>query len=149
VLRAHLCTRYPYAQGDNRSAAEKAAEMHMAYHQLWLSGTDLQPGMIRTGSLPDRVWNPWPKRTQNLLFRCDVDLFNWIITHHGRPYLADMKTYVEDLIKFRNQVAHGDEPAALGAADVRLRMRWAIRMAAACDDALGHKLTTLTGHCWP
>lgn len=150
VLKGNLCARYPFPPGDKRPVALKTVDMHKAYHVLWLAGTELQPGMLRTGSLPDPVWNPWPKRTQDLIARCDVDLFEWIDARYGAQYLNDMKTYVADLIEFRNQVAHGDEPAALSAADVRLRMKWAIRMAAACDVALGERLAELTGQpAWP
>ncbi len=145
VLRGNLCLRFPMARDDHRPAALKTAEMHKAYHVLWEPGTDLRPGTLRTDSLPDAVWNPWPKKTQELLARCDVDLFGSVESVHGKSYLGDMQKHVSDLVEFRNQVAHGDEPAALSASDVRLRMKWAIRLARACDEALGARLASLTG----
>jgi hypothetical protein len=144
VLRAQLALRYPRLE-PNEQKVLHAIAVQQANAPLWTAGVTVQPGMIKTSSLPDDVWNPWPKKANELLGRCDVDLFSHIERQHGTTYLRDLKTHVDDLVEFRNEVVHGDEPQPVSASDVRRSMRWAIRMARASDVALGEKLTELTG----
>lgn len=142
VLRAHLSLRYP------RSAKRKvnhAIEVQKASAPLWTAGATIQPGTIKTSSLPDSVWNPWPDRVQELLERCEIDLYREIRSEYGEQYLSDLITYVNDLVEFRNKVAHGDEPQPVGTAEVRRCMRWSVRLARASDQSLARKLSSLTG----
>ncbi len=126
----------------------KTAEAHRRYVSLWSVGATLPAGTIKTDSLPDSVWNPWPRRVQSLLERCDVDLFTRIEHVNGPAYLRDLRISVDTLVKFRNEVSHGNEPTPWTAADVRLRMKWAARLARACDEALGEKLEGIVGQGW-
>jgi hypothetical protein len=144
ILRGHLALSYPKS-APNEEKVRHAITVQQANAPLWTPGITVQPGMIKTSSLPDRVWNPWPRKVDDLLSRCDIDLFGFIEQEHGAAYLANLKTYVDDLVEFRNKVAHGDEPQPLGASDVRRSMRWAIRLARAADGALARKLTEITG----
>ena len=144
ILRGHLALNYPKAVPKEEKVRHTIA-VQQANAPLWTPGITVQPGMIKTSSLPDRVWNPWPKKVNDLLSRCDVDFFRFIQEEHGGGYLADLETYVDDLVEFRNKVAHGDEPQPVGASDVRRSMRWAIRLARASDAALAEKLTEITG----
>jgi hypothetical protein len=149
VLRAELVVRYPAPRGQ-REAVPRTILAQKTYAPLWIPGTTLQRGTIRTASLPDKVWNPWPEKVAELLARCGVDLFDEISRKWGNGYLEDLKTYVRQLVEFRNMVAHGDEPQPVGINDVRLYMKWAVRLARACDEALGAKLAALTsGPGWP
>lgn len=144
VLRANLALRFPKADPNEQNVLHAIA-VQQANAPLWTAGVTVLPGMIKTSSLPDPVWNPWPKKVNDLLGRCDVDLFSHISQRHGAVYLSDLKTYVGDLVEFRNKVAHGDEPQPVGASDVWRSMRWAIRLARAVDSSLAEKLTELTG----
>ncbi|MDO8186391.1 hypothetical protein Q5424_08870 [Conexibacter sp. JD483] len=145
VLRAELCERYM----DRRKAKpEQLAEMHRRYAVLWIEEASLPAGTLRTDSLPDRVWNPWPEKAQALLRRCDINLFERIETKHGSRYLRDLKEYGGELVTYRNDVAHGGEPALWTVTDVLLRIRWAQRLARHCDAALGDKLEAVTGRGW-
>lgn len=144
VLRAHLALRYPKSVGGEENVLH-AIKVQTANAPLWTSGRLMQPGTIKTGSLPDRVWNPWPKKANELLGRCDVDLFGWVERNHGPRYLEELQTHVGKLVEFRNEVVHGDEPQSVGTSDVWRSMRWAVRLARASDDALGERLTELTG----
>lgn len=144
VLRAHLALRYPKSEPNEQNVLH-AITVQQANAPLWTTGVTVQPGMIKTSSLPDPVWNPWPRKVDELLGRCDISLFSRISQQHGATYLRDLKTYVEDLVEFRNKVAHGDEPQPVGASDVWRSMRWAIRLARASDVALAERLTELTG----
>jgi hypothetical protein len=147
VLRASLCRLY-FGRPTSLSHRQ-TTHVHLRYAVLWTSGSPLPPGTLKTNSLPNSVWNPWPDKVQELLARCDIDLFSMITTQHGVPYLNDMKEYVKELISFRNAVAHGDSPASnWSAADVRLRIRWVTRLARACDEALDRKLLDITGRGW-
>lgn len=145
VLRAHLALRYP-KDSTNEEAVIHAIKVQRANAPLWQTGVVIQPGTIKTACLPDRIWNPWPKKANELLARCDVDLFSWIEQRHDGRYLAEMKAHVGQLVKFRNEVVHGDEPQPVGAAEVWNSMRWAVRLARASDEALGAKLQELTGN---
>jgi hypothetical protein len=144
VLRAHLALRYPREATDEGKVSH-AIRTQRANALLWQSGFVMQPGTIKTASLPDSVWNPWPKKANQLLMRCDVDLFDWIRQRHSDRYLHELQTYVDQLVKFRNEVVHGDEPQPVGIAEVWKCMRWAARMARNSDEALGDKLAELTG----
>jgi hypothetical protein len=144
VLRAHLALRYP-KDVDDESKVAHAIKVQRANAQLWQSGVVMQPGTIKTACLPDPVWNPWPKKANQLLKRCDVDLFDWIRLNHSHQYLRELQIYIGQLVQFRNEVVHGDEPQPVGIAEVWLSMRWAARMARNSDEALGNKLTELTG----
>jgi hypothetical protein len=146
TLRAWLCWRF--LDEGTGTKEEKTSRVHQQYVPLWTTGVPLPRGTIKTDSLPDKVWNPWPTRVQRLLKHCDIDLFARIKAEHGKPYLEDLKTYVDSLVQFRNEVAHGDEPAPWTAADVRLRMQWAVRLARACDHAIGDQLQSITGTSW-
>lgn len=144
VLRANLALRYPRSNPSEEKVTH-AITVQKANAPLWTSGITVQPGMIKTSSLPDPIWNPSPKKAHELLARCDINLFETIAQEHGTPYLQDLKAYVGDLISFRNKVAHGDEPQPVSTSDVLRSMRWAIRLARASDEALGAKLAQLTG----
>lgn len=144
VLRANLVLRYPKASA-NEAAIAHAIKVQQAYAPLWQSGVVMPPGTIKTGCLPDRIWNPWPKRAHELLARCDVDLFAWIAQKHDARYLSELQTHVGRLVKFRNEVVHGDEPQPVSMGEVWKSMRWAVRLARAVDQALGTKLSELTG----
>ncbi len=144
VLRANLALRYPKSQ-PNEERVLHAIAVQQANAPLWTTGVTVQPGMIKTSCLPDRVWNPWPSKANELLLRCDVDLFSHIEQRNGAAYLANLKTYVGSLVEFRNEVAHGDEPQPVSSSDVWRCMRWAIRLARASDVALAEKLTEITG----
>jgi hypothetical protein len=144
VLRAHLALRYPKSEPHEQNVLHAIA-VQQANAPLWTAGVNVQPGMIKTSSLPDSVWNPWPNKVQELLGRCDIDLFSYINQQHGSTYLMDLKTNVKELVEFRNKVAHGDEPQPVGTPEVRRSMRWAIRLARASDIAFAEKLTELTG----
>lgn len=143
VLRANLILRYPKQRTDDSIAHTIKAQQATA--TLWQHGAVVQTGTIRTSCLPDAVWNPWPKKASQLLARCDVDLYAWIIETHGGRYLGEMKTEVSKLVKFRNEVVHGDEPQPVSTAEVWRSIRWAARLARDADDALGEKLAQLTG----
>ncbi len=146
VLRAALSERY--LPRSARGKLPDIAQRHRRYAPLWTSGAALPVGTIKTDSLPDEVWNPWPDKVQGLLRRCDIELYSEVEQEHGRPYLDDLKQYVEELVRFRNEVAHGDEPSPWTARDVRLRIKWVSRLARACDQALDRRLTTVTGAGW-
>lgn len=145
ILRAELCERY---LDRRRAKPGEVAEMHRRYAVLWVEGRSLPAGTLRTDSLPDRVWNPWPEKVQALLRRCDVNLFERIESRHGPRYLRDLKEYGGELITYRNDVAHGSEPALWTVGDVLLRIRWAQRLARHCDVALGNQLEQITGRGW-
>ncbi|HEX6206131.1 MAG TPA: hypothetical protein VFZ29_10040 [Solirubrobacterales bacterium] len=144
VLRAQLILRYP-RQDPSDDAVTHAIKAQNAYASLWQSGSSMQPGTVKTGCLPDKIWNPRPKKANELLARCDVDLFGWIIENHDDRYLSEMKTHGDRLIEFRNEVVHGDEPQPVSTGEVWVSMRWAVRLARAADESLGAKLTELTG----
>jgi hypothetical protein len=146
TVRAQLC-RF-YYDNAGRPTEHQTKELHKKYAILWTPGSALPPGTLKPDSLGDDG-NPWPDRVQGLMKRCDVDLYARVTAQHGAPYLDDLKDYVGELMKFRNAVAHGDNPASTwSAGDVRLRMTWAIRLARACDAGLGAKLATITGTGW-
>jgi hypothetical protein len=106
--------------------------------------------MIKTGSLVDPVWNPWPSKTQNLLERAGVDLFYYIGQRHGKQYLHDLTAYVGELIEKRNKIAHGDNSVTTTVTDIRRYMQWSSRLARSCDEALGMQLGTIIGSSgWP
>jgi hypothetical protein len=142
VLKAHLSLNFP------RSQKEKVAhviETQKSNAPLWIQGAVIKPGTIKTGSLPDAVWNPWPDTVQKLLGRCEIDVYEEIERDYGPEYLSDLRTYVSRLVEFRNQVAHGDEPQPVGLDEVWRALRWSVRLSRATDRALGRKLATLTG----
>ena len=147
VLRAQLILRYPKEGSDNSVA--HTIKVQRASAVLWQPGAVMQSGTIKTSCLPDSVWNPWPKKASQLLARCDVDLFGWINEAHGGRYLSEMQEEVAKLVKFRNEVVHGDEPQPVSTGEVWKSIRWASRLARNSDDALGAKLVELTGsHAW-
>lgn len=144
-LRGELCRCYYEKPNPNWELTMLA---HKQYAVLWTPGAALPVGTLKTDSLGDDA-NPWPHIVQGILRRCGVDLYERIVAAHGTPYLRDLEEYVGELVRFRNSVAHGDEPSGnWTAADVRLRMRWATRLARACDAALGDQLEAITGHGW-
>jgi hypothetical protein len=146
LLRASLCRHYISKSGALTPA--ETAQLHKAYAILWTQGSALPPGTLKTDSFADEK-NPWPDHVQGLLRRCAVDLRAHVIATSGGAYLEDLEEYVKELVAFRNAVAHGDEPArSWSAGDVRLRMRWATRLARACDDALDSQLVAITGSGW-
>lgn len=146
TLRAQLCRWYREKPG--RLSAEETKVVHTRYAVLWTAGSALPIGTLKTDSLRDDG-NPWPNKVHELMRRCDVDLNAQIVIDHGHTYLDDLQSYVGELMDYRNAVAHGDDPGAnWTAADVRLRMTWATRMARACDRGLGTKLTAITGSGW-
>lgn len=60
-----------------------------------------------------------------------------------------MQEEVAKLVRFRNEVVHGDEPQPVSTGEVWRSIRWAARLARGSDDALGAKLVELTGsHAW-
>lgn len=142
VLRGNLALRHPKQKAE--SGVSYAIKVQKANASLWQPGSLVQAGTITTSCLPDPVWNPWPKKAKQLLARCDVDLFVWIEERHGARYLGELKSEVNKLVKFRNEVVHGDEPQPVSINEVWLCMRWAARLARNADDALGAKLTELT-----
>lgn len=146
VLRTSLCLHLFGRPGTLN--ADKAAQVHKRYAQLWIPGTQLQPGTVKTDSLPDPVWNPRPKRVNELLGRCGIDLFGIIKQHEGRAYLDNLTQYVGELIDYRNSVAHGDDPNPWTAADLRLRLRWCVRLARWSEITLGVQLEQITGRRW-
>lgn len=144
-LRAELCRCY-YDKPDPN--AHQTMLAHKQYAVLWTPGVALPAGTLKTNSLGDDA-NPWPHIVQGLMRRCGVDLYAQIVAAHSTAYLTDLEEYVGELVRFRNSVAHGDEPTGTWtAADVRLRMRWATRLARACDTALGAQLQAITGDGW-
>jgi hypothetical protein len=144
VLRAQLILRYP-KETRNESSVAHAIRVQRANAQLWQAGVVMKPGTIKTGSLPDRIWNPWPKKANELLARCDVNLYDWITRTHDGQYLSELQTQVGKLVEFRNEVVHGDEPQPVSIREVWNSMRWAVRLARSVDNALGMKLGELTG----
>jgi hypothetical protein len=142
VLRAHLSLNFPRSQ---KGKVAHAIEAQKANAPLWIQGAVIKPGTIRTASLPDAVWNPWPDTVQKLLSRCGVDVYEEIEREHGQVYLDNLQAYVSSLVEFRNQVAHGDEPQPVGLDEVWRALRWSVRLSRATDDALGRKLAALTG----
>lgn len=144
VLRAQLILRYP-KDSSNEGSVTHAIKVQRANAPLWQSGVVMKPGTIKTGCLPDKIWNPWPRKANELLARCDVDLYECITQRHDERYLHEMKTHVGKLVEFRNEVVHGDEPQSVSIGEVRNSMRWAVRLARAVDEALGAKLSELTG----
>ncbi|HZV75507.1 MAG TPA: hypothetical protein VFF79_17490 [Conexibacter sp.] len=145
-LRGALCSQY--FRGKSTLSSADTIEVHKTYAALWISGTVLPAGLLKTDSLPDEIWNPRPHRVRKLMRRCDIDLFSQIQRDHGSSYLEDMRRYVDELIDFRNAVAHGSEVLLWTAGDVLFRMRWATRLARTCDRALGQKLVEITGDGW-
>jgi hypothetical protein len=143
VLRAQLILRYP-KEGSGEAVAH-TIKVQRATAALWQPGAVMQAGTIKTSCLPDSVWNPWPKKANQLLARCDVDLFDWIVEAHGRRYLSEMQAEIAKLVKFRNEVVHGDEPQPVSTGEVWRSIRWAARLARDSDDALGARLAELTG----
>jgi hypothetical protein len=143
ALRAHLALRYPKRRSED--AVAHAVKVQRANAALWQPGNVVRPGTITTSCLPDPVWNPSPKRVDQLLARCDIDLFTWVDSRNGGRYLDEMKREVNKLVNFRNEVVHGDEPQPLSIAEVWSCMKWAARLARNADDALAAKLTELTG----
>jgi RiboL-PSP-HEPN len=143
VLRAHLVLRYP--QRKSESSVNYAIRVQKANAELWQARSVVGVGSIITSSLSDAIWNPWPKKADELLGRCDIDLFSWIEERHGPRYLSELKSEVAKLVKFRNEVVHGDEPQPVGISEVWLCMRWSTRLARNADEALGAKLAELTG----
>ncbi len=146
ALRAALCSQY--FAGRRQLKPHQVAELHERYAVLWIDGSRLPEGTLKTNSLPDRIWNPRPDRVRTLMQRCDIDLFDWIDRRHGRRYREDMMAYVEELVEVRNAVAHGAPATAWTTGDVVLRMQWASRLAYACDQAFGDRLSSITGHGW-
>lgn len=145
-LRTQLC-RWYHAPRKRPSELE-IREVHKRYAVLWTAGAALPPGTIKADCF-DEGKNPWSDNVQAQLRRCGVDLFQLVEDSQGAGYLQDLRTYVDELVKFRNSVAHGDNPAnTWTAADVRLRMAWAIRLARACDGYLGEELAAVTGASW-
>lgn len=148
-IRAQLCRLYVEKPGPGRLAVGPTREVHQRYAVLWVSGSTLRPGTIKTDSFRDDG-NPWPHKVRSLLSRCDVDLRSAVVAKHGQGYWDDLETYVAELIVFRNAVAHGDNPGApWSARDVRRHMLWATRMVRACDEQLQAKLLLITGSGWP
>jgi hypothetical protein len=143
TLRAQLCRLYHGRPG--RLTEQETKQVHEAYAVLWTPGATLPAGTLKTDSISDDS-NPWPDVVQGFMKRCDIDLYTEIETLHGAPYLANVKLYVGQLMEFRNAVAHGDAPPYNWTpGDMRLRMRWATRLARACDRALDAQLLTVTG----
>ncbi len=143
VLRAHLLLRYPRRGSESNVAY--AITVQRANADLWQPGNVVRPGTITTSCLPNPTWNPSPSQASELLARCDIDFFSWIESRHGPRYLYELRTEVEKLVTFRNEVVHGDEPQPLSTAEVWTRMKWAARLARNADDALAAKLGELTG----
>jgi hypothetical protein len=145
-LRAQLCRCYYEKSGPPN--AFQTMQAHKRYAVLWTAGVVLPAGTIKTDSLRDDK-NPRPDFVKGLMQRCDVDVYKQILVTYGEAYLKDLQEYVGELIDFRNAVAHGDDAAgSWTASDVRLRMRWATRLARACDKALGAQLDAITGTGW-
>jgi RiboL-PSP-HEPN len=144
VLRAELCLRYPYVH-PAPSRAIKAETVHRAYLALWEDNTGIPSGTIKTDTLTDDVWNPWPRKVCDLLARADIDLRQMILSRHGQSYWDDLVTYVDDLVEKRNKIAHGDNSVQVAVSDVRRHTQWASRLARAADEAYGAQLVKLVG----
>lgn len=144
TLRGELCVRYPYA-APNAKRFAKAEEVHRSYLPLWMDDAPIPPGTLRTDSLVDSVWNPWPHKVVELLGRIDIDLSDRVASAQGAQYWLDLCTYVNELIEKRNGIAHGDENVSVTPDDARRYMQWSTRLARACEVALADALEPLVG----
>jgi RiboL-PSP-HEPN len=140
-LRANLCRQY--LRGNRRPSLADVASLHRRYSVLWHAGMVLPPGTLRTDTLTDEIWNPWPDRVQEIMRRCDVDLFDAVRAAQGPRYLRDLQDYVGLLVDHRNAVAHGDDLTPLSMRDVRVLIQWSVRLARSCDTVLGAQLARI------
>lgn len=146
-LRSQLCLRFPFP-AELRDDLEKIEHAHRNYASLWVDDAPIPQGTIRTESLGDPSANPWPSTIQSLLENVDVDIFDYIGRAAGSERVNGIKTYVKELVKSRNKLAHGDDSVQVTSDDVRRLMQWSTRFARATDQALGAKLEELTGNAW-
>lgn len=145
-IRGNLAQRY-FGRRDKPTPAD-VATAHRRYAPLWHDEAPIPSGTIKTASIPDEIWNPWPDKIRTMVKRCDVDVYEVFGSAYGPQELANAKARLEELVRFRNDVAHGSTPFSWTPGDVRLRLRSAVRFARAVDSGLGDQLTAITGRGW-
>lgn len=146
ALRANLARKF-ISENDLKKS-EPYAELVESYASLFEDPAPLLAGTLKTDSFTDGSSNPWPDVVQGVLKLCGLDAYKRIKEIHSKSYLAEQKHYVEELIRFRNAIAHGSDPAPWTHSDLRLRLRWSIRFARDIDRIVEEGLVTITGEGW-